>query len=116
MEDSRFKTEESGRDVMHQLFASEPSLFRVTLPLALTFEDTVEDTRLTLLIERKPDATVAYRHPNGDLVFEITGRFSEESDPFKISLLFIRGETDLVGAEVVLSPESIEEARKLLKH
>lgn len=100
---------------MHALFLRDASPFRVTLRVLVPYKDSVEEMPLTLFVDRVPEATVAYQHPNGDLVFESQGRFSEAGTPFAISLCFIRGKTDLVGAEVALSPASTIEAQKLLR-
>lgn len=116
VEESRFNTDEPGRDVMRELFIAESSLFRVTLRVFIPYKDEGVYGSLTLLVERLPGATAAFRHPNGDLVFETRGRFSEDGSPFHISLSFNLGDTDPGGAEVKLSPESITEARRLLEH
>lgn len=114
MDSYRFKTVESGKDVLQELYTdTEDRIFSVHILVPIKGTEVTSEEPLKLFVARKYHGPHVFEAANGDRTYRTAGRFTPDGESFVIDVMIPRRESDTVGATISISEEVNEVISRL---
>ena len=109
-ESLRYKTVESGRFVLEQLYLNnrEEPFFTCEIMVPIRQADTVDEGTLQLDLKRVYDNRHSYELANGDRAYRTHARFTGDTWEFDVDVIIRSRQADLVGATISMSGKALE--------
>lgn len=104
----RFKTIESSKDIVRQLYLKGDDFFTCTIKVPSPRLDTVEEGTLQLDLKRMGGVGHSYEISNGDRIYRTRARFTGDIWEFQVDVISRSREADLVGATISVGGEALE--------
>lgn len=103
----RFKTEESGIEILEGLSSEDGNYFECRILIPKSGPDWAGTALLPLWLEPLRGREVSYVAANGDRIYRTTGRFKQEGESFPVDVTIHSRVADMTGAVIAMASEAL---------